>query len=133
MSNTRTPQQLKDALDAIVAELAALNTATIADAELVAFTKTLQDVGKYAGKLDQRIQQRALTDKVPVPGVAVKPGITHRKWNDAEAAGALAFEAFGLRAFKLESPAAIEKLGENGKALVAIASTKPPADDRVVY
>lgn len=133
MSNHRTPAELKLALDAIVAELKALDTAAIADAELVSFTKTVQDVGAYAATLDARIQLRVLTDKVAVPGVATKPGITHRKWHDEDAVASLAYETFGLRAFKLVTPAAIEKLGADGKALVAIASTKPPAQDRVVY
>jgi len=136
MSNTnnhRSAQQLREALDAILTELAALDATMIADGDLVPFAKTVQSVGAFATVIDNRIKWRAITDKVAVPGVAVKPGITHRKWNDAEAVAALAFEAFGLKAFKLESPAAIEKLGDDGKALVAIASTKPAADDRVVY
>jgi hypothetical protein len=45
----------------------------------------------------------------------------------------VAFEVLGLKAFKLVNPAAVEKLGDDGKALVAIASFKPPAEDRVVY
>lgn len=133
MTNTRTPQQLREALDAILTELAAIDATTIADGELVPFAKTAQNVGAFATVIDNRIKWRAITDKVAVPGVAVKPGITHRKWNDAAAAAELAFEAFGLRAFKLESPAAIEKLGPDGASLVAIASTKPAAEDRVVY
>ena len=133
MSNTRTPQQLREALDAILTELKALDAATIMSDQLVPLVKSVQDVASYATAIDAQIRLRVLSDKTPVPGVAVKPGITHRKWNDVEAAGALAFEAFGLRAFKLESPAAIEKLGDDGKALVSIASTKPSAEDRVVY
>lgn len=133
MTNHRTPAELKAALDAIVAELKALDTAAIADAELVPLAKSVQDVGSYMKALDARIAYRVLTDKIAVPGVATKPGITHRKWNDEDAAGALAFEAFGLKAFKLVSPAAVEKFGDDGLALVVIASTKPPADDRVVY
>lgn len=133
MSNQRTPAQLKDALDAIIAELKALDTAAIADADLVPLCKSVQDAVSYVGALDARIKQRVLTDKIAIPGVALKPGITHRRWNDEAAASALAYEAFGLRAFKLLTPAAIEKLGDDGVSLVVIASTKPPADDRVVY
>ena len=129
--NLRTPAELKLALDTIVAELKAF--ATIADANLVPLAKSVQDVAAFGGTLAAMITARVITDGVDVPGAARKPGITHRKWNDADAVAALAFEAFGLKAFKLESPAAIEKLGENGEALVAIASTKPEAKDRVVY
>lgn len=133
MTNQRTPAELKSALDAIVAELKATDVATIPDCRLVDFIKTIQDVGAFATAIDARIKQRVLADKVPVPGVATKPGITHRKWNDEDAVADLAFKTFGLNAFKLVSPAAVEKLGTEGEALVIIASTKPAADDRVVY
>lgn len=133
MHNHRTPAELKAALDAIVAELKALDTAAIADAELVPLAKAVQDVGSYIKALDVRIQLRVLQDNVALPGAMKKPTIAHRKWNDEDAAGALAFEAFGLRAFKLESPATIEKLSDEGKALVAVASFKPPAGERVAY
>ena len=133
MNNHRTPAELKTALDAIVAELKTLDAAAIADAELVPFAKSVQDVASFAKVIDVRITSRVVVDGVEIPGAARKPGITHRKWNDDKLAADLAFEAFGMRAFKLESPAAIEKLGENGQALVAVASFKPPATDRVVY
>jgi len=129
--NLRTPAELKLALDAIVAELKAF--ATIADANLVPLAKSVQDVAAFGETLGAMITARVIADGADIPGAARKPGITHRKWNDDEVAASLAFEAFGLKAFKLVTPAAIEKLGENGKALVAIASFKPPATDRVVY
>jgi len=130
-TNLRTPAELKLALDAIVAELKAF--ATIADANLVPLAKSVQDVAAFGATLDAMITARVITDGMDVPGAARKPGITHRKWNDEDAVASLAFEDYGLAAFKLLSPAAIEKLGANGKSLVAIASTKPEAKDRVVY
>ena len=135
MINHRTAAELKNALDAIVAELRALDTAAIMSGELVPLVKTVQDIGAYAGTLDAQIRLRVLTDKTPVPGVAVKPGITHRKWNDEDAAARVAYEQFGKAAFdcSLKSPAGIEKLGAEGKAFAAFASTKPAAEDRVVY
>ena len=133
MQNHRTPAELKAALDAIVAELRALDAAAIADADLVPLAKSVQDATGFAKVLDTRITSRVVVDGANIPGAARKPGITHRKWNDEDTAAALAFEAYGLRAFKLESPAVLEKLGENGQALVAVASFKPPAIDRVVY
>jgi len=131
--NLRTAAELKFALYAIVAELKALGTESIADADIVPLAKAVQDVGKYAETLDAQISYRVVSEAKDIPGAARKPGITHRKWNDEASVAALAFEAFGLKAFKLVTPAAIEKLGEDGKALVAIASTKPDALDRVVY
>lgn len=131
--NTRTPHELKLALDAIVSELQALDAAAIADAELVPLAKTVQAVGGFCTVIERRLAERVIADNASVPGAARKPGITHRKWNDADVAGDLAFKAYGLKAFKLESPAALEKLGDEGKALVAVASFKPDATDRVVY
>ena len=131
--NTRTPLELKNALDAIVAELKALEAAAIADAELVPLVKSAQDVGAYVATIDAQIQLRAITNGVMLPGVVVKDAVTHRKWHDAATAAELAYTQFGLKAFKLESPATLEKLGDEGKALVAVASFKPEAGKRVVY
>jgi hypothetical protein len=133
MQNHRTPAELKAALDAIVAELRAYNTAAIADDVIVPLAKSVQDVAKFAEALDAQIETRVIVNGVSLPGAARKPGITHRRWNDDEVAASLAFEVFGLKAFKLVNPAAVEKLGDDGKALVAIASFKPDAQDRVVY
>jgi hypothetical protein len=133
MSNIRTAPELRDALNAIVEELKMLEASTIADADLVPLVKSVQHVGAYVATIDAQIQLRAITNDVMLPGVVVKDAITHRKWNDAALAAELAFAQFGLKAFKLESPACIEKLGDEGKALVSVASTKPPAGKRVVY
>jgi hypothetical protein len=133
MSNHRTPAELKSALDAIVSELQVLDAAAIADAELVPLAKTVQDVAGYVKALDAQITYRVVTKGTTLPGAARKPGITHRKWNDEDTAAVLAFDEIGLTAFKLLSPAAIEKLGKDGEALVAVASFKPEATDRVVY
>jgi hypothetical protein len=133
MQNHRTPSEIKTALEAIAAELAALDVATIADGELVSLVKATQAVVGFAAVIDQRITVRAINDGVLVPGVARKPGITHRKWHDPATAAELAFKSFGLNAFNLQSPAALEKLGDEGKALVAVASYKPEAVDRAVY
>jgi hypothetical protein len=133
MQNHRTPAEIKAALDAIVDELKALDAAAIANAELVPLIKTVQNVAAYVAPLDAQVQLRVISNGTDIPGAARKPGITHRKWIDEDAVTQLAFEAYGLRAFKVVTPAAVEKLGEDGKALVAIASVKPDATDRVVY
>ena len=133
MSNIRTAPELRDALNAIVEELKLLEASKIADADLVPLVKSVQDVGAYIATIDAQIQLRAITNNVMLPGVVVKDAVTHRKWNDAKLAAELAFAQFGLKAFKLDSPAGIEKLGTEGEALVSVASTKPPAGKRVVY
>lgn len=135
MSNTRTPTELRYALDAIVAELKALEADKIADADLVPLVKSVQDVSAYMATIDAQIQLRALTNNVMLPGVVVKDSIVHRKWHDQQAAEELAFEQFGEKAFtrSLLSPAGIEKLGAEGKTFVAVASFKPVAGKRCVY
>lgn len=135
MQNHRTPSELKAALDAIVAELQLrLSELTlIPDAELVPLAKVTAACCGIAETIGQRIATRVLVDGVNVPGACCKPGTTHRKWHDPAIAADLAFKAIGLAAFKLDSPAALEKLGDEGKALVAVASYKPFATDRVVY
>jgi hypothetical protein len=133
MTNTRTPAQLRAALDAIVDELKALDASTLADAELVPLVKSVQSVGAYVSAIDAQIQIRAITNGVMLPGVVVKDAIVHRKWSDVNTASELAFAQFGLKAFTFNGPAAIEKLGDGGKALVAVASYKPEAGKRVVY
>ncbi len=133
MSNIRTAPELRDALNAIVEELKLLEASTIADADLVPLVKSVQDVGAYIATIDAQIQLRAITNNVMLPGVVVKDAVTHRKWNNNEIAEMLAYEQFGLKAFKLESPAAVAKLGKEGEALVSVASFKPPAGKRVVY
>ena len=68
-------------------------------------------------------------------GLLVKDAVKHRQWHDEETVAALAQEQFGDKAFtrKLLSPAGIEKLGAEGKALVAIASYKPEGGKVAVY
>ncbi|MEL7086848.1 MAG: hypothetical protein AAGL98_00150 [Planctomycetota bacterium] len=118
---------------ALVDALKAIDLQNTAPAELVPLVKAVQSVGAYAAAVDAEIQRRAIGNGEMLPGVVVKDAVTHRKWNDADTAADLAFSQFGLKAFKLESPAAIEKLGDEGKALVAVASFKPEAGKRVVY
>lgn len=101
--------------------------------DLVPLIKAVQSVAAYSATVHAEIERRAIGNKELLPGVVTGTTTTHRTWNDAETAGKLAFEQFGLKAFKLESPAAIEKLGDEGKALVAVASTKPPGKPCVKY
>lgn len=134
-TNSRTPAQLKEALDAIVEEMKLLDASTIGDADLVPLVKSVQSVGAYVAAIDAQINLRAIANGVLLPGVVVKDEIKHRKWHDQEAAEQLAQETFGDRAFtrSLLSPAGIEKLGDAGKQFVVVASYKPEAGKRVVY
>lgn len=134
-TNSRTPAQLKEALDAIVSELKALDASHIASSMLVPMVKSVQDVAAYAAAIHAQIELRAIANNEMLPGVVVKDCIVHRKWHDQEAAEQLAQETFGDKAFSrsLLSPAGIEKLGADGKAFVAVASFKPDAGKKVVY
>jgi hypothetical protein len=133
--NTRTPAELRSALDAIIGELKALDAAAIADADLVPLAKSVQSVGAYVAAVHTQIELRAIANGIMLPGVVVKDAIMHRKWHDPEAAARQAYDQFGKDAFEctLRSPAGIEKLGDAGKAFVSVASFKPEAGKRVVY
>jgi hypothetical protein len=133
MSNIRTLAQIKATLEALTEEMKGIDLQTVAAAELVPAIQAVKAAAGFSAALDAEIQRRAIGNNESIPGVARKPGIAHRKWNDEEAAGELAYEQFGLKAFKLVSPAAIEEMGDAGKALVAVGSFKPPAKDRLVY
>jgi hypothetical protein len=113
--------------------LKGIDIATLDSADLVPLIKQVQDICSFQAAIDAQIQERAIGNGELIPGVVVKPAIVHRKWNDEAIASDLAFSQFGLKAFKLASPAAIEKLGAEGVALVSVASTKPEAGKRVVY
>jgi len=104
-------------------------------ANLVPLANAVKAIAAYGVAVHAQIEVRALTNNEPVPGVAVKDAIVHRKWHDQTAAEELAQEAFGDKAFTraLLSPAGIEKLGPDGKAFVAVASYKPEAGKKVVY
>jgi hypothetical protein len=133
MQNHRTPAELKSALDAIVAELAALDVAAIDDNELVPLAKTFQAAASFVEVIDSRIQARVIGEGLSIAGAMRKPIAKHRFWHDETVAADLAFATYGLKAFKLQSPAALEKLGEEGMALVAVASTKPEASYKAAY
>lgn len=112
-----------------------LNLEAADAAELVPLIKAVQAVAAYSTAVHAQIEVRALTNNQPVPGAAVKDEVKHRVWNDEETVTSLAREQFGDKAFscKLLSPAGIEKLGSEGKALVAMCSHKPEAGKKVVY
>jgi hypothetical protein len=133
MRNHRTPSELKAALDAIVSELQALDVAAIDDNELVPLAKTVQAAASFVEVIDGRIQARVIADGMSIAGAMRKPIAKHRFWHDETVAADLAFATYGLKAFKLQSPAALEKLGEEGMALVAVASTKPEASYKAAY
>lgn len=124
-----------DSLQRALAQLAAINPDSIESANLVPMMKAVQAIGAYSAALDAQIQARAIGNGELIPGVVVKDAITHRRWSDKEAAEQLAQEQFGDKAFSREllSPAQMEKLGDAGKAFVAVASFKPEAGKKVVY
>lgn len=132
-TNSRTPAELQLALEAIIGELRAIEWNDAPAESLVPLALSLKAVSDHVELVQGQIELRAIANGISIPGAAVKDATTHRQWNDCEVAADLAFTQFGLRAFKLVSPAAIEKLGSEGQALVAVASFKPPAGKRVVY
>ena len=122
-------------LQDVLSKLQAINADDIESANLVPMVKAVQAIGAYSAAIDAQIRQRAVDQGELIPGVLVKDAVKHRQWNDEETVAALAQEQFGDKAFtrKLLSPAGIEKLGAEGKALVAIASYKPEGGKVAVY
>lgn len=122
-------------LQDVLSKLQAISADDIESANLVPMAKAVQAIGAYTAAIDAQIQARAIGNGELIPGVLVKTAVTHRKWHDEAIAADLAQEQLGDRAFsrKLLSPAGIEKLGAEGKSLVAVASFKPEGGKVVVY
>ena len=122
-------------LQDVLSKLQAINADDIESANLVPMVKAVQAIGTYSAAIDAQIRQRAVDQGELIPGVLVKDAVKHRQWNDEETVAALAQEQFGDKAFtrKLLSPAGIEKLGAEGKALVSVASYKPEGGKVAVY
>lgn len=135
--NTNTPALAAVYVDllSVADRLAALDADKIESANLVPMVKAVQAIGAYASAIDAQIQARAIGNGELLPGVVVKDAIVHRRWTEPEAAAELAQSTLGDKAFSrtLLSPAQIEKLGEDGKAFVAVASFKPEAGKKAVY
>ena len=122
-------------LEAVLAKLAAIDADKIESANLVPMVKVVQAIAAYQAAIDAQIQTRAIGNGELIPGVVVKDAVTHRRWSDPDVAAQLAQETLGDKAFSraLLSPAQMEKLGDDGKSFVAVASFKPEAGKRVVY
>ena len=135
--NTNTPAlaTVYDTLQTALAQLQAIDADKIESANLVPMVEAVQAIGAYQAAIDAQIQARAIGNNELIPGVVVKDAVVHRRWTDPEVAAQLAQETIGDKAFSraLLSPAQMEKLGDDGKAFVAVASFKPEAGKRVVY
>ena len=132
LKNSRTLADLTAALRDLIAEFVATDLADADAKDLVPAAETVRSASSVLSGIDAEIQRRVL-EGIEVPGAELKNGVSHRKWSNADAASEAVFAQFGIKGFKLDSPAAIEKLGEAGKALVAVASFKPPAPKKVAY
>jgi hypothetical protein len=135
--NTNIPalEIVYDTLQSALAQLQAISADAIESANLVPMVKAVQAIGAFQAAIDAQIQARAIGNGELIPGVVVKDSVVHRRWSDPETAAQLAQETLGDKAFKREllSPAQMEKLGDEGKSFVAVASFKPEAGKRVVY
>jgi hypothetical protein len=122
-------------LESVLAKLQAISADAIESANLVPMVKAVQAIGAFQAAIDAQIQARAIGNGELIPGVVVKDSVVHRRWSDPETAAQLAQETLGDKAFSrtLLSPAQMEKLGDEGKSFVAVASFKPEAGKRVVY
>jgi hypothetical protein len=134
-SNIPAINEVYDDLQHVLAKLQAIGTEAIDDAALVPLANAIKNLGVFGAQVHAQIELRTIGNGIMLPGVVVKDAIAHRKWHDIEAARQLAYEQFGKKAFKCEllSPAGIEKLGDDGRAFVVVASYKPEAGKHAVY
>jgi len=116
-------------------DLKALDLSTVDAAHLAPLATAIKNAAEFGSAVHIEIERRVLANGELLPGVTTKDEVKHRIWTDTEAAEELAQAEFGDKAFKrtLLSPAQMEKLGDKGKAFVAIASVKPEAGKKVVY
>jgi Protein of unknown function (DUF2800) len=135
--NTNTPAlaTVYNTLQSALAQLQAIDADKIESANLVPMVKAVQGIAAFQAAIDAQINARAIGNGELIPGVVVKDAVVHRRWSDPEVAAQLAQETLGDKAFKREllSPAQMEKLGDDGKSFVAVASFKPDAGKKVVY
>lgn len=132
--NSRTPAELQYALEALLAEIRAVEWSKAPAEVLAPVALSLKAACDHAALVHAEIELRAIANCIPVPGVALKDAVKHRQWSCEETAAQLAQEEFGDAAFNrtLKSPAQLEKL-PNSAAFVSLASFKPEAGKRVVY
>lgn len=132
-TNTPTATRATRLMGEVLEVLKGVDVSEAEAKELVPLVKAIQAVAAFASVVDAEIQRRAVTLGVDVPGATLKDSVTQRKWIDAKMAADMAFAQFGVKAFKLDSPAGVEKLGPEGKAFAALASTKPAGSKKAVY
>ena len=86
--------------------------------------------------------EEALTVKVklemafgnPLPdGVELKQGTKHRAWRDKRSAAEQLYGFYGAKGIKPATPAEAERLGPEGKMLVAVAAFKPDGEWKADY
>lgn len=134
-TNTPTIADVQRLIEDALGLLRVLDLTAADPAKLAPTALSLKAASDYQALLHAEITRRVIIEGGSLPGVATKDEVKHRQWHDQEAAESLAQEQFGDKAFKREllSPAQMEKLGDLGKAFVAVASYKPEAGKRVVY
>ena len=103
MSNLRTPAELQQSIEALIAELRALETSALPAETLVPLALSLKAACDHAAKIHIEIELRAIGNGIAVPGCAVQPAIVHRKWHDQTAAEQLAQETATYEQFSKNS------------------------------
>jgi hypothetical protein len=124
------------ALEALTAAFELLKGVDLINADskhVAALAVLVRQIKAFDEVTENEVKRRVLVNGEALAGITTKPEVKHRAWNDEDVVRDMAYDTFGLKAFKLLTPAAIEKLGAEGEALAAVASTKPEAGKRVVY
>lgn len=132
--NSRTPAELQYALEALLAEIRAVEWSKAPAEVLAPVALSLKAACDHAALVHAEIETRVLANGIALPGVTTKPEVKHRQWSCADTAAQLAQEEFGDAAFNrtLKSPAQLEKLPKSAP-FVSLASFKPETGKRVVY
>lgn len=104
----------------------------IPDQALVAILRTLRGLGDFKKLLDAELLTRLAVGR-QIAGAKLGTTNSHRAWKDDILAAKSLYEAYGTMGVKAITPAAAERLGPDGKAVVARLSKKPPGTPKADY
>lgn len=116
-----------------------LTRTTLAPALLTSDMTTNDAVRIFAYKdlLEKAVEKaeamltRALLGGQTIPGVKLVTTRKHRKWRDEELVKQRLSETFGPQVLEAPTPATVDKMGKDGKQLVAELAFTPPGDPAV--
>jgi len=94
--------------------------------------RTLRGLEDFRKSLEKDVMKRFAAG-ANVPDAYIGTTSAHRKWSDERQAVAKLMEAYGVNGVDPVSPATAEKMGLQGKELVATLAFKPPGNAALKY